>query len=79
MGVDPRRARQAVRNARGRLAKAGRNRVGRLRGYGNSIVPQVAAAFIRAYLDARADGFVTPAAPVEPGRQMSLLDLLEPT
>jgi DNA (cytosine-5)-methyltransferase 1 len=27
------------------------NRVGRLRGYGNAIVPQVAAAFIRAYLD----------------------------
>ena len=26
-------------------------RVGRLRGYGNSIVPQVAAAFIRAYLE----------------------------
>ncbi len=27
-------------------------RVGRLRGYGNAIVPQVAAAFIQAYLDA---------------------------
>ena len=29
-------------------------RVGRLRGYGNAIVPQVAAAFVRAYLEARA-------------------------
>jgi DNA (cytosine-5)-methyltransferase 1 len=28
-------------------------RVGRLRGYGNAIVPQVAATFIRAYLEAR--------------------------
>jgi DNA (cytosine-5)-methyltransferase 1 len=30
-------------------------RVGRLRGYGNAIVPQVAAAFIQAYDDARRD------------------------
>jgi len=28
--------------------------VGRLRGYGNAIVPQVAAEFIRAYINARA-------------------------
>jgi DNA (cytosine-5)-methyltransferase 1 len=28
-------------------------RVGRLRGYGNAIVPQVAAAFIQAYQEAR--------------------------
>jgi DNA (cytosine-5)-methyltransferase 1 len=32
-----------------RLAK--RNRVGRLKGYGNAIVPQVAAVFIRAFLE----------------------------
>lgn len=30
------------------------NRIGRLRGYGNAIVPQVAATFIGAYLDVRA-------------------------
>jgi DNA (cytosine-5)-methyltransferase 1 len=30
---------------------AARNRVGRLRGYGNSIVPEPAAVFIRAFLD----------------------------
>jgi DNA (cytosine-5)-methyltransferase 1 len=30
---------------------AARNRVGRLRGYGNAIVPQLAAEFIKAYLD----------------------------
>ena len=30
-------------------------RVGRLRGYGNAIVPQVAAQFISAYLDCRGE------------------------
>lgn len=30
-------------------------RVGRLRGYGNAIVPQVAAIFVRAFLDAERD------------------------
>ena len=34
------------------LIQKGKARVGRLRGYGNAIVPQVAAAFIQAYLDA---------------------------
>jgi DNA (cytosine-5)-methyltransferase 1 len=52
MGIDPGRARRAVRNARGRLARAGRNRVGRLAGYGNAIVPQVAAEFVAAFLEA---------------------------
>jgi DNA (cytosine-5)-methyltransferase 1 len=34
------------------LAKdARRNRVGRLKGYGNAIVPQVAAEFIKAFMD----------------------------
>lgn len=36
-------------------ALAGRNRVGRLRGYGNAIVPQVAAEFIRAMLQAASE------------------------
>jgi DNA (cytosine-5)-methyltransferase 1 len=35
------------------VASARANRVGRLRGYGNAIVPEVAATFIRAYMEAR--------------------------
>jgi DNA (cytosine-5)-methyltransferase 1 len=38
---------------RGVAKDARRNRVGRLRGYGNSIVPAVAARFIRAYMQER--------------------------
>jgi DNA (cytosine-5)-methyltransferase 1 len=37
------------------LSCSSKNRVGRLRGYGNAIVPQVAAEFIAAYLDALRD------------------------
>ena len=35
------------------VASARANRVGRLRAYGNAIVPEVAATFIRAYMEAR--------------------------
>jgi hypothetical protein len=34
------------------LIQKGKARVMRLRGYGNAIVPQLAAAFIEAYLEA---------------------------
>lgn len=34
-------------------AMAGRNRTGRLKGYGNAIVPQVAAEFIKAFMECR--------------------------
>jgi DNA (cytosine-5)-methyltransferase 1 len=37
----------------GRLARRARsNRVGRLKGYGNAIVPEVAAMFVRAFMEA---------------------------
>ena len=40
----------------GMLVKGARNnRVGRLKGYGNAIVPQVAAEFIRAFLESEAE------------------------
>ena len=58
MGIDPKRAKRLVRNAGSRLAQAGRNRVGRLRGYGNAIVPPTAAAFVRAFLETEAEGGV---------------------
>jgi DNA (cytosine-5)-methyltransferase 1 len=32
------------------------NRVGRIRGFGNAIVPQLAATFIRAFLEAEEEG-----------------------
>ncbi len=35
------------------LLQKGKNRVGRLRGYGNAIVPQVAAEFIQSYMECR--------------------------
>jgi DNA (cytosine-5)-methyltransferase 1 len=44
LGVDPKDARRIIRDAR-------RNRVGRLRGYGNAIVPQLAAVFLRAVME----------------------------
>jgi DNA (cytosine-5)-methyltransferase 1 len=43
----------ALAGLRGLARSARRNRVGRLRAYGNAIVPEVAAAFIRAYMEAR--------------------------
>lgn len=43
------------RAARSILREARRNRVGRLSGYGNAIVPEVAARFIRAYMDCEGD------------------------
>lgn len=51
MDCAPDLVKRAVRNARGRLAKAGRNRTGRLRGFGNAISPQAAAAFIRVVME----------------------------
>lgn len=44
LGIDPKTAKRIIANAR-------RNRTGRLRGYGNAIVPQVAVEFIRSILE----------------------------
>jgi len=46
MGQSPERAKKSVKYSR-------RNRVGRLRGYGNAIVPAVAALFVQAYMQVR--------------------------
>lgn len=43
----------ATEPAVGRLADGVSGRVGRLRAYGNAIVPQVAAAFVSAYLECK--------------------------
>jgi len=51
MGHKPAAARRLLRQPRSVLAAAGRNRVGRLKGYGNAIVPQLAAEFIRACIE----------------------------
>lgn len=48
MGYSSKEVRRMLRQPRSLLAMAGRSRVGRLKGYGNAIVPQVAAEFIRA-------------------------------
>lgn len=48
LGHDAKGARRIVREARG-------NRVAQLRGYGNAIVPQLAAVFVRCFLDAESD------------------------
>lgn len=50
MGLDPKASERLYRKSREVLRKARRNRVRRLGGYGNAIVPQVAARFLRAYL-----------------------------
>lgn len=47
----PRKLGSQFAGVRGMARIARRNRTGRLRAYGNAIVPQVAAAFIRSYLD----------------------------
>jgi hypothetical protein len=43
----------SAKDARRMLRVARANRTGRLRGYGNAIIPAVAATFIRAFMEAR--------------------------
>jgi len=47
-GATPKEVRRLIRRS---LARAKSNRVGQLRGYGNAIVPQVAATFIRCVME----------------------------
>jgi len=47
----PRNVGQLLPGLAGMAKAARRNRVGRLRGYGNAIVPQIAAEFLRAYME----------------------------
>jgi hypothetical protein len=51
MGLDPKEIKRALRQPRSILAMAGKHRTGVLKGAGNAIVPQVAAAFIRAFFE----------------------------
>ena len=53
LGYSTAEARRMLRQPRSILATAARNRVGRLKAYGNAIVPPVAAEFLRAYMEAR--------------------------
>lgn len=50
LGFDPVRIKALLREPSSVITLAGKNRVGRLRGYGNSIVPDVAAEVIRCYM-----------------------------
>ena len=51
MGLSPAEVKRRLRKPRSILAMAGRSRISRLKGYGNAIVPQVAALFIRAFME----------------------------
>lgn len=51
MGYNTKEIRRMLRRPRSLLAMAGKCRVGRLKGYGNAIVPQVAAEFIKACME----------------------------
>lgn len=56
MGYGPKEVKRMLRRPRSLLALAGRYRVGALRGYGNAIVPELAAEFVKAFMDCRALG-----------------------
>jgi DNA (cytosine-5)-methyltransferase 1 len=51
MGYGPKEVKRMLRRPRSLLALAGRNRVGRLRGYGNAITVPVAAVFIQSVME----------------------------
>jgi hypothetical protein len=44
---------RVIKDAKGRSLGQAPWRIGMLRGYGNAIVPEVAEAFVRAYLEVR--------------------------
>lgn len=52
MGFGPKDVKRMLRRPRSVLALASRNRVGRLRGYGNALCVETAAMFIRAFIEA---------------------------
>jgi len=51
MGHSAAEARRMLRRPRSTMALAGKNRIGRLRGYGNGIVAPLAIEFIKAYME----------------------------
>lgn len=51
MEYSPKEIRRMLRRPRSLLALAGKCRTGRLKGYGNAIVPELAAEFVRAFME----------------------------
>lgn len=57
MGYSPKEVRRMLRQPRSLLALAGRSRTIQLKGAGNAIVPQLAAEFIKAFMQVKEAGY----------------------
>lgn len=51
LGTSPKETKRILRECRRFLGLASRNKKGQLKGYGNAIVPQVAAVFVKAFME----------------------------
>lgn len=57
MGYSPKEVRRMLRRPRSLLALAGRSRTIQLKGKGNAVVPQLAAEFIKAFMQIKESGY----------------------